>query len=79
MSDKIFIVAGTYQQYLNYKALRMSQNRPEDAGIKYTDFKYVQDVNTIRGCRPVHGVFIGTYDLRPDIEEIKLRIGMANT
>lgn len=78
MSDRIFVVSGTYQQYTNYVKDRLAQQRPEDSGINSTDFKYVMNADTLKGLHPVHGVYIGTWESRGDIEDIKLQIRVAN-
>lgn len=60
-----YIVAGNYEQYQNYV-----KRKPR---IEYY-YKYVHSIDTIRGLSEIEGAFIGTYDQRPDIEEIKTLI-----
>lgn len=78
MSDKIFVVAGKYDQYRQYRKDRIAQKRPEDKELNSDNFVYVYGADTFRGYREVHGVYIGTWQSREDIEDIKLAIALAN-
>ena len=60
-----YIVAGNYEQYQAYV-----KRKPR---IEYY-YKYVSGVDTLRGLSEIEGAFIGTYDQRPDIEDIKRMI-----
>lgn len=60
-----YIVAGNYNEYQAYV-----KRKPR---IEYY-YKYVAGIDTIRGLSEINGAFIGTYDQRLDIEEIKTLI-----
>lgn len=57
-----YIVAGNYEQYKEYV-----KRKPRIECY----YKYVFSIDTIHGLSEIEGAFIGTYDQRPDIEEIK--------
>jgi hypothetical protein len=78
MRDKIFIVAGNYNQFLEYRNRKWTEYREAGIDISIDDFVYVSSPDSIRGRRNVHGFYIGTWDQRPDIEDIKLNIKLAN-
>jgi hypothetical protein len=65
-----YIVAGNYNEYQAYV-----KRKPR---IEYY-YKYVSSVDTIRGLSEINGAFIGTYDQRPDIEDIKDTIAVIKT
>jgi hypothetical protein len=63
--DTKYIVAGNWNEFTNY-----TRNRVNDD----TMYIYVSGINIIRGLSDISGVFIGTFHLRPDLEEIKSQI-----
>lgn len=60
-----YVVAGNYNQFLNY----CKKNSGDD--VFYT---YVYGPDQLRGLSEISGVFIGTFEERNDIEEIRLQI-----
>ena len=72
MNDKLFVIAGNYQQFMNYKLSKSTADR----------LIYVSTVDTLRGQRDPHGVFIGTWRQREDIhiilEELMVRSATTN-
>ena len=60
-SGKIFIVAGTRAEYTAW----VDRN-----GYKYTETQYVQNAQSLKGLENIRGFYIGTYDKRPDIQDI---------
>lgn len=67
-----FIVAGNKREFEHY-VLRKQQE-----GTQAENYVYVDTVDKIRGMCDVHGFFIGTYEKRPDIDDIVLAIKMCN-
>lgn len=57
--ERVFVVAGTHDQYLNYV-----RGKPLNGDKKYV---YVSDIIYLRGIINPHGVFIGTWKERDDI------------
>ena len=66
---KKFVVCGNSNEYHNY--IRMNNKSPRE-------YVYLHDASQMRGMSEVHGVFIGTYRERPDIEEVVHMIRMIN-
>ena len=66
---KKFIVCGNSNEYHNY--IRMNNKSPQE-------YVYLHDTQQFRGLSEVHGVFVGTYRQRPDIEEIVHAIRWMN-
>jgi hypothetical protein len=80
MNQKIFIVAGNYQQYKDWVKRnidRLYQADPSKS-ISMSNFVYVNVVDTFCGHREVHGYFVGTFRDRPDIKDIVMRIRYIN-
>jgi hypothetical protein len=60
-----FVVAGTYAEYIQH-IHKMGYNKNE--------YVYVSDPIQLRGLTEIEGFFIGSYESRPGIEEIKQTI-----
>jgi len=76
---KIFIVTGTYQEFVSYKSKKSAEWLQKSTDMEldpFPEYIYVSDVNQLRGLEDITGYFIGSYANRPDIEEIKLVITM---
>ena len=67
-SGKIFIVAGNRAEYTAW----VDRN-----GYKYTETQYVQNAQSLKGLENIKGFYIGTYDKRPDIQDIMSVIGTS--
>ena len=81
MNQKIFIIAGTYEQYKHWirkNIDRIYQSDPSKS-ITLSNFVYVSDMRQLRGHREVHGYFVGTYRNRPDIRDIVQHIRYINS
>lgn len=63
-----FVVAGNYEQYLNH--IRKMGYNPRE-------YVYVSDAMQLRGRVNIEGFYIGTWQDRPDIEDIKLTIAIS--
>jgi hypothetical protein len=76
-SYKIYIIAGTYDEYLRWR----NNNYPElllNGEIsKPTDIMYVSGAETLKGISNPRGRFIGTWYKRSNIEEILFQLQIA--
>ena len=82
MNQKIFIIAGTYDQYRSWikdmrNIDRIYQADPSRS-ISLSNFVYVSGPDQFRGHNEVHGYFVGTYRDRPDIRDIVREIRRIN-
>jgi hypothetical protein len=60
-----FYVAGNWTEYQAYR------KRKEQEGKDVSNWRYVSSVSDLRGLSEVKGFYIGDYESRPDIEEIR--------
>ena len=65
--DPLFIVAGNRQEFDDFVI------RKRMMGHNY-DFKYVYNVDTIRGLSTIRGFYVGSYQERNDWPEIDIVI-----
>ena len=77
MRKYTYIVAGTHDEYLEYQYTKYNEYNGQ--GIVPENYVYVDFVDRLRGMNEVHGFFIGTYEQRPDIAEIKEMILIINS
>lgn len=69
MNNKIFILAGTYEQF-RWFVRKLEQNMfAEGIPFRHNDFIYVTP-NSIRGYRNIWGYKVGTWRDRKDINDI---------
>jgi hypothetical protein len=78
MNEKVFVVAGNYQQYKEWVHRNMDRYYANNPSMSLSNFVYVSGPEVYRGFSEVHGVFTGTYKERPDIKEIETMIRMIN-
>ena len=76
MSDRIFILAGTYEQFRWYVRQLENQMFAEGIPFRRSDFIYVTP-DSVRGCRNIWGYKVGTWQQREDL--YKLYASMAST
>ena len=77
MNDRIFIIAGTYDQYKQWVKENIDRFYKENTSISLSNFSYVLLPDTIKGYRNPHGFFIGTWIERHDLEPIFQQLLMA--
>lgn len=65
LADPCYVVAGNYNEFNSWM---------RNKGHNKLHYTYVSSIDTIRGLSDIHGLFIGTWRERKDIEEIKLYI-----
>ena len=69
MTDRFYVVAGTYDQYRAY----LSKNEFS------SHYVYVSHPDMLRGLKDPHGVFVGSWIDRHDIEDIILNLRIATS
>lgn len=77
MNEPIYIVAGSFEQYRNYCLKKKEQY--DERGEIFPLHKYVSNVDTLRGLNSIKGFYIGTYEQRSDIDQIKFQIAVIKT
>lgn len=60
-----YVVAGSFEEYRKH-ILKMDYNASE--------YRYVTSPDSMRGLTKIEGFYIGTYEQRSDIEQIKQNI-----
>ena len=76
MSNRIFILAGTYEQFRWYVRQLENQMFAEGIPFQHSDFIYVTPDN-VRGQRNIWGYKVGTWQERDDL--IQVYTSMAST
>lgn len=67
MKETIWIVAGNYHEFNQY------YHKKRKSG-DFKDYRYVVNVNILRGLEDIKGFYIGTYKQRTDLKEIQEQI-----
>lgn len=62
---KKYVVAGNYQEY---------KSHIDEKGYLKSEYVYVNSPDQLRGLDKIEGFYIGSYEQRPDIEEIRQQI-----
>jgi hypothetical protein len=68
VSDLVYYVAGNFGEYNEYR------RRKEKAGIDVSNWRYLSKSTDLRGLTEVKGFYIGSYEDREDIEDIRIII-----
>jgi hypothetical protein len=79
MNEKIFIIAGNYNEYKDWVQKNMARLYSENNSISLSNFVYVDSIDRLRGRKEVHGFFIGSYENRADYRKIKAYIEIVNS
>ncbi len=74
--NKIFILAGTYEQFRMFVRKLENEMFAEGIPFRHQDFVYVTPYS-VRGCRDVWGYKVGTWRDRDDLR--KIYASMAST
>jgi len=77
-SEKLFIVAGTWQEYTEFIRRKADELVKTGYPISLSHFVYVSNVYTLRGRRDIHGWFYGSYRQRTDLKDIVMQIRVIN-
>jgi len=70
MSDKIFVVAGTYDQFRYFIKKKSDEIWQKGGQVSLSDYVYVSGPEVLRGHNKVHGYFYGNFRERKDLPEI---------
>jgi len=65
-----YIVSGTFNEYRNYIAKK---------GYSPQEYTYVSNSDSLRGKSEIDGFYIGTYEQRADIDEIRAIIAYTKS
>ena len=68
--SKIFIIAGNIDQFMQWKHRNYPEMLTNGQIQSLQDIVYVAGVDNLKGHREPHGLFIGTWYTRNDIESI---------
>ncbi len=81
MSDKIFVLAGTFDQFRLFRKQLTDVMIEEDIGFRYSSFVYINGPESLLGYSrdSIWGYAVGTWDKRSDINEIKLALMINGT
>lgn len=71
---RCFVIAGNHDEYQHY----IRRKIVADPSLNSRDFAYVYGEDVFRGRAEVHGVFIGSFRKRKDLQEIVFMIRMIN-
>jgi hypothetical protein len=71
---RYFVIAGNHHEYQHYIHKKIAA----DPTLNSRDFQYVYGEDVLRGRSEVHGVFIGSFRKRKDLQEIVFMIRMIN-
>lgn len=78
MSEKIFIIAGNFQQAAEFRKKKAKELWDAGKDISLSHFVIVDGPESFRGFSDVHGFFVGTFRERPDIKDIVREIRRIN-
>lgn len=76
-SSKIYIIAGTHDEYLQWRNKHYPELLLNGQITKPTDITYVSGAETLKGISNPSGRFIGTWYKRSNIEEILFQLQIA--
>ena len=74
MVKRIYIVAGNYNQFLNYRNRKIKEHGLNPNPDFQPEYVYVTHESNLAGLDEIEGFYIGTYEQRTDIREIQWRI-----
>ena len=77
--SKIFVIAGTVQQAEQWIKGNLEKRKNDGVTtLSWSDYVIVRDPTKLRGYSNPHGVFIGTWKERKDMEEIFQQLLMSH-
>lgn len=77
--SKVFVIAGTYEQFRMFREQLVYTMSIEDIPVKYQDVVYVSGPDQLRGYREPWGYIVGTWYNRKDINELDILIRTAGS
>ncbi len=81
MSNKIFVLAGTFDQFRLFRKQLTNVMIEEDIGFTYSSFIYINGPDSLRGYSrdSIWGYAVGTWDKRDDIADIENALMICGT
>lgn len=70
MNDRIYVIAGNSHQFSEYRRRKCDEAAKQHKTLSYSNFINVNNPVQLRGVSDPHGVFIGTWVERDDLEDI---------
>jgi hypothetical protein len=68
--SKIFVIAGNYEQATRWMKENIKKRiAAGETTVSYSDYAVRANVDTLRGVANPHGVFVGTWKERKDLDE----------
>lgn len=77
--NKIFVIAGTYDQYKVFAKQLADAMNEEGLPVNRLDIVYISGPDTLKGYSNPWGYKVGTWAYRKDIKEIILQISLAGS
>lgn len=74
-----FVIAGNYQEFTKYSIEKADRLVRQGIRVRIRDFVYVHAIDSCRGYRDIHGVFVGTWKKRKDIKLVIQQMMSINT
>jgi hypothetical protein len=68
---RIYIVAGTFDEFKGVQARKLQEYRSDPTLYVYPELRYVWSTEVLRGLSNIEGFYYGSYEQRPDIDEIR--------
>jgi hypothetical protein len=69
--ERIYVVAYNYDEYKRYRDTKALEWMAGDRSEEFPDYVYVSNVDHLRGQRNIKGFYIGRFEEREDIDEIR--------
>jgi hypothetical protein len=69
MNEKIFVIAGNYDQFKSFRRTLISTMIEQDIDVRQTNIVYV-DKHNLYGYDDIWGYKVGTWQQRKDLDDI---------
>lgn len=79
MLDKIFVLAGNYEQFFAFRRQLVEVLREEHHSFNISDIVYIGGAEQLRGFRDPWGYKVGTWAYRSDIKDIIEQLMIAGS
>lgn len=79
MNNKIFVLAGNYEQFKMFRVQLVEAMAAEHNWFRIHDIAYILNTNYIKGIRNPWGYKVGTWNERDDIKEIIEQLMIAGS
>jgi hypothetical protein len=79
INDKIFVLAGTFEQFQLFRAQLVESMAAEHNWFRISSIIYINGPDTLRGIRDPWGYKVGTWAYRDDIKQIIEQLMIAGS